>query len=305
MQYILYEYPSLLVLALLAMNGTGVLIMTEYLAVEYLGRANFDSPALRTGKAISALIVALAIVAIFQLFILRNPARRTLRQKVAALTFGTLSYAVLLQAFGRAVLTSSADVRPPKPALLRIEKELKHRELKLQSAIIESMPLISFAAAEPQFSTPFRKDLILRIIRGNQLILDRYREARAAVGTKEFEQFIWVYFAKILAPYRARNTRILKAELYLIASSIQVKAPLPHFTPGGMVTNRGRANFVHDCLLLSARFAKTEEGKVSIRSREFMRYMSFILCSTAIIEPLMDMEGATKELFGELENKLA
>ncbi|KAF8507686.1 hypothetical protein BU17DRAFT_57210 [Hysterangium stoloniferum] len=297
MQYILYERPSLFVLALLAMNGTGVLVVTEYVAVEYLGRANFDSPALRTGNA---LMVALAIVAVFQLFILRNPARRTLRQKVAALTFETLSYAVLLQAFGRAVLTSSADARPSKPALLRIEKELKYRELKLQSAIIETMPLISFAAAEPEFSTPFRKDLMLRIIRGNQLILDRYREARAALGTKEFEQFIWVYFAKILSPYRARNTRILKAELYLIASSIQAKAPLPHFTPGGMMTKRERANFVHDCLLLSARFAKTEEGKVSIRSREFMRYMSFILCSTAIIEPVMVRLVASPSFFDSL-----
>ncbi|KIJ47171.1 hypothetical protein M422DRAFT_28858 [Sphaerobolus stellatus SS14] len=306
MQYVLYERPALFVLALLALNGTGVLVATEWIAVEFLHRENFDSPALRTGgKAISALMVAVAIVAIFQLFILRNPARRTLRKAVAALTYQTLSYMVLLHAYSRVMMiASNPDDRPPKAALIRIENELKHRELKLQSAIINLTPLVGFASAEPHFTKPFRKDVVLKIIRGNQLILDRLREARAALDTQPFEEFILVHFSSILAPYRARNVRIMRTQLYLIASSIQAKAPLPQFTPGNILTNRARANMIHDYLVLSARFSKTEQGRVSIRSREFMRFMSHVLCSTAIIQPLLDMEEASKELFGKLEETL-
>jgi len=50
MHYVLYEYPKYFVVALLGMNGTGVLIATEWVAVEYLHRPGFDSPALRTGE---------------------------------------------------------------------------------------------------------------------------------------------------------------------------------------------------------------------------------------------------------------
>lgn len=69
---------------------------------------------------------------LFQLFIFRNPARRTLRKAVAALTYDLLSYSVLLQAYGLAMLSSNPASRPSRPALLRVEKELTHREMKLQ-----------------------------------------------------------------------------------------------------------------------------------------------------------------------------
>jgi len=304
MEFLLHERPALFVLGLLALNGTGVLIATEWIAVEYLRRTGFDSPALRAGKAITALGMALAIVAIFQLFILRNPARRTLRKAVASLTYQTLSYMVLVHGLGRVILASRSDSRPPRAALVKVEKELRHRELKLQSAIIQVTPLINFAAAEPQFSKPFKKEAMRRIIQGNQVILDRLRESRAALRTQEFEEFILVHFASALAPYRARSTRLLKGELYLIASSLQSKAPLPQFTPAKILTKTARANFIHDCLVLCAQFAKTEPGRASIRSQEFLRYMSHTLCSAAIIGTLFDMEEASKELFGELEEKL-
>ena len=76
--------------------------------------------------------------------------------------------------------------------------------------------------------------------------LDRLREARAALGTKEFENFILTHFVKVLAPYRARNVRMLKAQLYLVASSLQAKAPLPHFMPMSMLTDSDRVEFLHD-----------------------------------------------------------
>jgi hypothetical protein len=67
MQYVLYEMPAFFVVALLGMNGTGVsveifilrrpklilsqvLVATEWVAVEYIHRPNFDSPALRAGE---------------------------------------------------------------------------------------------------------------------------------------------------------------------------------------------------------------------------------------------------------------
>ncbi|KAF8591763.1 hypothetical protein K439DRAFT_1326105 [Ramaria rubella] len=303
MQYAYYEKPSLFVVAVLGLNATGVIIITEWVSVEYLHRPNFDSPALRAGMLRSP-CCNVYIGDYTQFFILRNPARRTLRKRLAALTYGTLSYSVLLQAFAMSMLLSSPEDRPSKSALMRVERELQHRELKLQSAIINLTPLLGFSAVEPQLSRPFRKDIFRNIIGSNQLTLDRLREARAALGTEDFTPFILTHFVNILIPYRARHLRLMKNQLYLVASSLQSKAPLPHVTPLSMMSDKDRADFIHDCLVLSARFAETEEGRRSIRSREFMRYVSFLLCSTAIIEPVTAMEVASKELYGELEDTL-
>lgn len=82
MSYIIYEKPQFFVFGLLALNGCGVIIVTEYITVEYSRRLNFDSAPYRVGKALTALCVSLAIVAIFQ-FLLRNPARRQVRKALA------------------------------------------------------------------------------------------------------------------------------------------------------------------------------------------------------------------------------
>ncbi|KAG9083745.1 hypothetical protein FRC07_013826, partial [Ceratobasidium sp. 392] len=82
-QYLIYEKPMLFTLALLALNATGVIVVTEWATQQYQGRHTFDSPPYRAGKALAALAVALAIVGTFQLVVLRNPARRQLRESVA------------------------------------------------------------------------------------------------------------------------------------------------------------------------------------------------------------------------------
>jgi hypothetical protein len=71
------------------MNGTGVLVITQWVYTSIPGqiRPGFDSPAFRAGKAFTALAIALAIAAIFQIFILRNPARQTLRIRLSQITF--------------------------------------------------------------------------------------------------------------------------------------------------------------------------------------------------------------------------
>lgn len=74
-----YEQPKFFTLAFLALNGTGVIVSTEWMYREVLHRS-FDSPAYRAGKALAALAVAIAVVSVFQLVVARNPARRTLRK---------------------------------------------------------------------------------------------------------------------------------------------------------------------------------------------------------------------------------
>jgi hypothetical protein len=142
LQYCIYEKPQLFVLALLALNSAASILVVEDIYVNYYKRRNFDTPALRAGKLMTALAIALGIVIIFQLFILRNPARRTLRKALGQLVYSNLAYNTILQAYVRAVLPADPKHRGKPVALRRIERELKHREAKMQAQIIELSPLV-------------------------------------------------------------------------------------------------------------------------------------------------------------------
>ncbi|KAG8699562.1 hypothetical protein FRC09_006545 [Ceratobasidium sp. 395] len=298
-QYLLYEKPMLFALALLALNGTGVIVVTEWAIQQYQGRHTFDSPPYRAGKALAALAVALAIVGTFQLVVLRNPARRQLRESTAKIVYGLLGYNTVLQAYARAAMPADPSFRAPQAALERVEHDLRHREMKLQTALIEIMPLLMFANAEPQLAKPFRGDIVNKILKSCRIILDRYREARAALGTEPFDEFIIEEFISVLSPYRRRFTRTIKTSFYLVASSLANKFPLPHDIQG---TVDMLPDFVHDALILSTRMARTEAGAGSVRSGEFSRYWYYLLSVSTIGEQLKEMEMACKELFGELED---
>jgi len=137
LEYCIYEKPKLFVLALLFLNSAASIIAIEYFNVDYSGHLAFDTPALRAGKFMVSLAVSLTIVLVFQLFVLRKPARRTLRQCLATLVYSNLAYNTILQAYVRAVMPADPKQRGKPAVLKRIERELKHREAKMQIQIIE------------------------------------------------------------------------------------------------------------------------------------------------------------------------
>jgi hypothetical protein len=142
LQYCIYEKPQLFVLALLALNSAGSIMVLEVINANYYHRA-FDTPALRAGKAMVSLAVALGIVIVFQLFVLRNPARRTLRKELGKLVYANLAYNTILQAYVRCVLPANPNQRAKPSILKRIERELKYREGKMQAQIIGISPLMA------------------------------------------------------------------------------------------------------------------------------------------------------------------
>lgn len=178
-------------------------------------RPNFDNPGLRAGKALTALSLALAIAGTFMVFILRNPARQTLRLKLAQITASLGSYTILLQIMVEAwapMDPGKDNVNPPPPnpeAIATVIAELVRREGQIQAELLALMPLMKFAAAEPTFGQPFQGATISRIIRSHQTILDRLREARTAVGAhgEGFSEEIRREFTSQLAPYRRQNKR--------------------------------------------------------------------------------------------------
>ena len=123
----------------------------------------------------------------------------------------------------------------------------------------------SYASAEPAFSKPFRGDLVEEIVQANQIIVDRLREGRAAIGVEPFDPVILENMVKILSPYRRRSTRITKIGLYLCAMSLMSKSPLPHDSDFSQALLN---HFTHDALLLSSRLARTEEGAKAVRGGE-------------------------------------
>ncbi|KAH8929027.1 hypothetical protein BT69DRAFT_1276681 [Atractiella rhizophila] len=298
LSYFLYAKPQFFVAPFLALNSAALVVAFEYI---YTAVPHFDDPHVRLYKGLTSLAIALGIVAVFQLVILRNPARRTLRKVLAQITYQNLSYSTILSAFVRANLSADPQVqsRPDEKASTRVYLELIRRENKIQSALVNIMPLVMFSQSEHSFTKPFQAKHWLRIIRANQIILDRHRDGRLAVGVGPTAEIISKHFVTVLSPYRRRNIRLLRGAFYAITTSLTSKIPLPSELPK---TKEVLPAFIHDALVLSSRIAKTDEGKELVRSEEFTRYWFYLLSATSIGFQLEEMEAAMKAMYGELED---
>jgi len=104
-----------------------------------------------------------------------------------------------------------------------IRKDLIKREIQIQDDITALMPLMNFASVEPSFGTPFQAAKYLQIARANQLILDRNRDARIAIGTTPLPRKIMSEFVEKLAPCRRPTLFRIKTSLYLCTSTLQSK----------------------------------------------------------------------------------
>ncbi|GAA5972386.1 hypothetical protein JCM11641_002434 [Rhodosporidiobolus odoratus] len=304
-QAIIYCRPQFFAGGLLALNSAGVLIVTEWVYREVPGwiRPNFDSPALRAGKQLVAMCIALAIAGIFQGFILRTPARQTLRKKLANVCWSLSAQSVLSSYVMEALMPMTEDsMNHPEPdwdALAVVRTELIARETIIQNELLGLMPLMKFSMAEPSFGSPFKAATISRVIRAHQLILDRLREARTAIGADGFSPEIRHNFSDVLVPYRRQGKRMSRALFYLTATSLSTKQPLPSELPSMVSTTR---NIQHDAIVLSHRLAQTEEGRKIVNSQVYLRYWHFLVSFSSIAYFLEGMEADLRDLFGAVED---
>ena len=120
-------------------SRTGILTIIMYLNRDV---PNFDTIPLRAGKQLTAMAIALAVAAVFQLFILRKPARHTLRKNIATITHGLLDYMTVFQAFVNGVQPIDGQAKASDAVLARVTRDLKKRETVIQQQLIDLMPLI-------------------------------------------------------------------------------------------------------------------------------------------------------------------
>lgn len=306
--YMLYSDPKLFILCLLALNSAGVLAYSEFLNQHH----SFDSPPLRMAKILTALAVALGIVTSLQLLILRNPAKRTLRKATAQVMKANTAYTIILQAYVKATVSTDPSRRPSPKALRRVYHELIKRETQIQSQILNLIPLIKFSSVEPSFVKPFNGKQYSRLVKANQRILDRNRDARMAIGDQPISEIIIKEFVNKLHSHRKRAIPQLRVSFYLCTSTLQSKFPLPKTLPKG---NEYSNEFFHDGLLLSIKliqkYSKTIGSSTStptsdelnlITNRELTRYWSYLLSMISIFEQLEEIENATQILFGNMED---
>ncbi|KAF8305566.1 hypothetical protein DL93DRAFT_2089397 [Clavulina sp. PMI_390] len=301
MNYLLYFKPQLFTFNLLAMNACAVLIVSEYVNVVHSKSTTYGDPPIRVGRALTGLAIALIIVLGFQLLVLRNPARRTLRKALAKVVYSNLSYNTILQSLVRASMPADPSFTAPESAVRQTVAELAHRETKIQGQILGLMPLVQFAQDEPQMVKKFEGAAIARIIRANQTILDRQAEARTALGTARFSRTMIEQFVTMMSPYRKRILKITQGRFVMVAASLASKTPLPHDSLHA-IPEDWLAAVTHDALVLSQEFAKTPEGRESIRNGEFTRFWFYLLSISSLNEQLEIIEDACRTLFGEIED---
>ncbi|EJU01760.1 hypothetical protein DACRYDRAFT_116219 [Dacryopinax primogenitus] len=279
----------------------GATILTVYVNTVDEAAANFNSPPFSAAIGLAALAVALGIVFCFQLLILRSPARHALRVALARLIEDHLSYVTMLQAYVRALeLVDPADLPSPK-VVHKVERDLKRGESDLQRRIMDMDELVAFAAAEPNWQRPFQRDAVGRVLRANQLLMDRWSETLAAIGSEPFPLWVSEQFISTLSPYRRSMFTLTKTSLFLVATSVASKIPLPIETP-----NPGRmtSDLVHDALLVSTRYTNTEEGRKTVKTGGFARYWFFLLANMSACAHVANIEDACREIYGTFEDKM-
>ncbi|WAR60309.1 hypothetical protein PtB15_9B246 [Puccinia triticina] len=298
MNFVLYTNPKLFVMSLLAMNSAGTLVYPIYLNQSI----PYDSPPYRMGKSLTSLAIAIGIVTFLQLFVLRNPARRTLRKAMAKVMKANTAYTVILQAYVSSTIPIDPSHRPSAKAIQRVAKDLTKREARIQADITALMPLMKFASVEPAFGKPFHAAEYLKIARANQLILDRNRDARIAIGTRPLPTRIMTEFVEKLAPYRRPTLSRIKTSLYLCTSTLQSKFPLPEIYNVAGNQEFGQ-EIIHDALVLACRLASSPEGLQLVKSKELTRYWLYLSSINSGFAQLECIQESAKKIFGRLEDE--
>lgn len=307
MSWIIYTKPAMFALGLLALNAANVIIFTM---VIYADVPTFvDSPALRAGKSIVSMCIALAIAFAFQYLLLRAPAKRLLRESLARLLSSISAYYILHTAYVSA-LSAEAETMTgspaPREAIEAVAAELSRRERAIQAQLIDMGPLIAFAKLEPEFAGPFRGDLYKKCMNGSQLLMDRLREARVIVSTFDEGRNQDSTFAgtiphfEPMGAYRRFHTRLMKHRFYVLTTALHSKTPLPQdslrtrFAPVEVVR--------HDILVLTSRLVKQPNGEEAIRSTAFLRILSYMLAVANWRTHIDTIEEAVGGLLGVLED---
>ncbi|GAA5992012.1 hypothetical protein JCM10908_000697 [Rhodotorula pacifica] len=290
-------HPAKYTQSLLYVVGYGGIVVQEYMHNDLPGvESQYDSPPLRFAYTIASLAISMGISAVFQLFFFRQPARHRLRLQLADAMFALSAYNSLLQAFVN--LVAPADEAPtPKPeALAKVHRELVKREIRIQSDILALAPTFQFAKIEPKFQAPFKADSLLKIMRSQQIILDRLREARTATGLHGFNATIHHDFANVLFPYRLHSQRLSRTLFYLSATSLMCKTQLARDVPSSRPT---WSSFEHDALVLSRRMSTLPRGEEELKRPGFLRYWFYLVSLGSVSNELEELEKFLGDLFGD------
>ncbi|BGP12619.1 hypothetical protein JCM10213_008755 [Rhodosporidiobolus nylandii] len=295
--YYFYKYPSRYTQTLLFCTGYGGITLQEYWYNDLPKvRENYDSPPLRFGYTIASLVISMGISAIFQLLVFRQPARRRLRLQLADTMFALSAYNSLFQAYVNLVAPPDEAPPPAPDALAKVQRELTKRENNIQSMVLALAPTYNFAEVEPQWWAPFKGKTLLKVIKSQQIILDRLRESRTAVGLRGFNPTIHHDFANVLFPYRLHSQRLARTLFYLGATSLLAKTQLARDVPSSKPT---WASFERDALVLSRRMSKLPRGEEELKRPGFLRYWFYLVSLGAVSSELEDLEEDLGELFGD------
>lgn len=160
--YKFLQHPAKYTQSLLYVTGYSAMVIQEHLYNDEPSvRRSFDSPGLRFGFSIASLGISMAISAVFQMFVFRQPARRRLRLQLADVLFALSSYNTMLQCFVNLVAPADEAPVPRQEALAKVQHELIKRESKIQASILALAPTFQFAKVEPKWWAPFKADSAL------------------------------------------------------------------------------------------------------------------------------------------------
>ncbi|KZT56052.1 hypothetical protein CALCODRAFT_484266 [Calocera cornea HHB12733] len=293
--YIMHEVPIGFPFGLLALVFGAIYMCNVYVNVVILG-APYASPSYAAGQSLATIAVGIALGAVFQFLILRNPARRTLRKALITLLHTNRTYLSLLHAYLRALQTPEIGSTVSAGAYSAIEMELERREASIRGQIMTTSQMVGSVFGEPHWDAPFGADAASKVLEANEILLERLRDARTAMRSQPFHPHLARNFIGPLAPYRRQWNGTVRMALYLSAASLSSQTPLPADmlkVPWKFVND-----MVQDALALSARMSKDDLGRAMLKTPDFSRFWFFLLAVSAATEQVQAIEEACASVYG-------
>ncbi|KIJ47174.1 hypothetical protein M422DRAFT_249018 [Sphaerobolus stellatus SS14] len=299
MQYFIYVRPRYARFAILSLNGTGIILTTQYIAVQAMHESHFDSPTSETGKALIMLAIGTTLVAIFQLVFLPESALGQLMKQFGVLANHFFDHAKDLFDLSHTMdsldAMHSSDFQRKLPGFIKADKALARREFMLQARIYKSRGILNSATYETHVIEIFDKNALERILDANQSLL-KYRRHLYRQWSSEDIALSRLKCSTALRAYFIGTKKVVLWYLSSIQSYAIGRNPgitAPEDLPFLVQQTQLEEDFIHDCFVLMKRrnFAVTDDefGEQFAEREAMVLYMTSMLCLINTVNCLKEM----------------
>ncbi|CAO1632568.1 unnamed protein product [Sympodiomycopsis kandeliae] len=173
-------------------------------------------------------------------------------------------------------------------------------ELHLQFQLIRLESLLAQTTNEPRLKGPFPVATYRKMIVTCTGVLDQLHSLRGIVERKEWkliadEKSIW---SGLVVKWRREMVGNILLFFHILASSLNLKTPLPPYLPPAESSRRSLVSSMNDLPMVKNQAWRGGQTQTHTSDKAYLLIWSYCLCNREIIRGLQELGSTCKEAFG-------